>query len=313
MHGCDHANQEFSAVDPDALQRMSDMALERMERHRGRTGLPYAAVMVFPQGNFSSAAMRALRTSGFVAAVNTTCFPTNADAEPLTIADALRPAITKFDGIPLFQRRYPGRLIDFAFDAFVGRPLLIVQHHDDFRDGARDQEAFVRELTKIEPDLVWGSLAELLPRSCMMRRASDDSIEVRFFTRQFRFNAPASGATRLDLSKEEWDPSRIEAVEVNGRATQFACSDGLLTLEHKAEPGESVEVTVRDKARPAVHSRSGMGMRHTAGVCVRRALSEFRDLTLARHPRLLAAATQIAAHLKVTGETGKKANQSRKG
>ena len=49
-----------------------DEALERMNRHQRRTGVPYEPIMVFPQGIFSERAMSVLKRRNFVAAVNTT-------------------------------------------------------------------------------------------------------------------------------------------------------------------------------------------------------------------------------------------------
>lgn len=305
VHGCDHTNKEFGEADLGSLQWKSATALRRMEQHKIRTGLAFDPVMVFPQGRFSSSAMLALRTSGYLAAVNTTCFPTNVEAQPLTIADFLRPAITKFHGFPLFQRRYPRRLIDFAFDVFLGRPVLLVQHHEDFRDGYRLQEEFVNGLHKIEPKLIWGALSSQLMQSCMMRSLSERSTEVRFFTRHFRFKNARSTRTSLVFSKEEPEASAISSVLVDGKSVPFSFESGFLTFEHQADAGQMIDVSILDRPRSPVPTPKRPGVTHTVGVCARRALSEFRDKTLMKHPRLLASATELATRMKVTGKGGK--------
>jgi len=302
VHGCDHTNREFDDLDPHSLQWKADTALRRMERHRLRTGVPFDPVMVFPQGNFTSLALSALRTGGYLAAVNTTCVPTNAGGEPLTIADLLRPAITKFHGFPLFQRRYPRRLIDFALDAFLGRPILIVQHHDDFRDGYGQMEAFVHDLHRIEQKLSWAPLATQLTRCCLVRSPADGLSEVRFFTGRFRFRNPASTPSSIVFSKEEPDPAAVSRVLVNGADTAFSFSNGSLVFEHRAEAGQVIDVEVRDRQRLPPPARPSSVI-HMTGVCTRRALSEFRDKALSKHPSLLAAATRIANRLKATGDS----------
>jgi hypothetical protein len=302
VHGCDHTNKEFEDTDPGSLQWKTETALQRMERHRQRTGVAFDPVMVFPQGKFSSPALRALRTSGYLAAVNTTCFPSYGEAEPLTIADMLRPAIMKFHGFPVFQRRYPRRLIDFAFDIFLGRPVLIVQHHDDFREGYRAMEEFVTELHKLEPALSWGPLSEQLAQSCMVRSIADNAMEVRFFTGQFRFKNAATGRTAFTFSKEEPDAAAVSYVLVDGKSVPFSIENGMLIFEHQVEPGRTIEVRVVDRpvcSKPL--KRPGMG--HAVGVTVRRALSEFRDSTLMKHPRLMTAASALATKLRVTGNS----------
>jgi hypothetical protein len=299
VHGCDHINREFDETDPGTLQWRAGTGLRRMERHQQRTGLPFEPVMVFPQGRFSSPALLALRTSGYLAAVNTTCFPTNAGADSLTVADFLRPAVTRFHGFPLFQRRYPRRLIDCAFDLFLGRPVLLVQHHEDFRNGYRQWEEFVSGVHQLAPELAWTTLSSQLTESCMMRVESEHSMNVQFFTRQFAFKN--KHATRILFSKHEPDTSAISAVLVNGLNAPFSSKNEFLMTEYQANPGEHVYIEVLDKARPPVAAAYRRTMTYSVGVSVRRALSELRDNTLARHPRLLAAATGLARKMKATG------------
>jgi hypothetical protein len=301
VHGCDHSNREFSETDPAALQWRADTALHRMERHERRTSVPFDPVMVFPQGNFSSSAALALRNSDYLAAVNTTGFPTDNPAERLTIADFLRPAITKFHGFPIFQRRYPRRLADFAFDVFLGRPALIVQHHQDFRDGYRRLEAFVQGLHGIEPHLAWGPLARGLMQSCMMRSLSESTLEVRFFTRRFLFRSTAPAGTSLRFAKAEPDASSVAGVLVDGRSVPFSIENGLLVFEHRADVAQLVDVRIVPAPRASPAASKGPGVAHKVGVPLRRALSELRDNMLMAHPVLLGAATRIATRLKVTG------------
>ena len=306
VHGCDHTNKEFGEADLGSLQWKAGTALRRMERHKSRTGLPFDRVMVFPQGKFSTSAMLALRANGYLAAVNTTCFPTNTRVEPLTIADFLRPAIMKFHGFPLFQRRYPRRLVDFAFDVFLGKPVLLVQHHEDFRGGYQNLEEFVNGLHKLEPKLTWGGLSCQLMQSCMMRSLSERSKEVRFFTRHFRFKNIQPSRAVLEFSKEEPDASAVSRVVVDGISVPFSFKSNFLTFEHEADAGEIVDVRLVDGLRSPSSTRKRLGLTHTVGVPVRRALSEFRDNTLARFPRLLAGATELATKMKVTGVSARK-------
>jgi hypothetical protein len=63
-----------------------------------------------------------------------------------------------------------------------------------------------------------------------------------------------------------------------------------------------IEVRVVDRPRVPARSAKNLGVAHTVGVAARRALSELRDNLLTRYPRLLAAATGLAARMKVTGK-----------
>ncbi|NJL17412.1 MAG: hypothetical protein HC938_09645 [Nitrospira sp.] len=68
VHGCDHTAGEFSRLDEEWLAGTTACALERMEAHESLTQMPYDKVMVFPQGRFSTKAIRALKACGMLAA-----------------------------------------------------------------------------------------------------------------------------------------------------------------------------------------------------------------------------------------------------
>jgi hypothetical protein len=301
IHGCDHSNREFEAGNPMLLDRKAGLALERMERHETRTGLPFDRVMVFPQGRFSSDAMRALRGADYLAAVNSTCLPTDGQASHLTIGELLRPAVTRFHGFPVFHRRYPHRLVDSGFDLFLGKPALLVEHHQYFRDGYEQLEEFVTGLRNLEPALSWPTLSAQLAGSCLIRSISGAASEVQFFTRRFRLKNTHRERHRFRLSKHEPDLSVVRAVTVNGTDVPFACPDDRVGIELEVDPGQSVAVEILDRPSPPRRARS-MGVIYGTGVFARRALSEFRDNTLSRHPGVLRAATRLARTLGVSGE-----------
>jgi hypothetical protein len=301
VHGCDHTNREFDRADRPLLEWKSGVALERMRQHQARTGLQFEDVMVFPQGWFSTDAILALRATNYLAAVGTTRFPTDCAPGTLTLGDFLRPAVTRFHGFPLFQRRYPRRLIDFALDLFLGRPALVVEHHEYFRHGVEELERFVSGLRGLEPTLTWPTLSSQLTRSCIMRTLSPRSVEVQFFTRRYHLDNPHHTRRHFRLRKLEPDPSTIGTVLVDGIKVPFAFDDTSLVIELEADPGETKCVEVIDHARPSPDAPS-MGLSYHVGVLARRRLAEFRDNTLARRPRLLRTATAFAKTLGVTGE-----------
>ncbi len=300
VHGCDHTRAEFDGSDRALLEWKAGVALRRMEQHEARTGLPFARVMVFPQGRFSRAALEAVRATNYLAAVNTSCWPSDGEAGSLTIGDLLRPAVTRFRGVPLFQRRYPRRLVDFALDLFVGKPALMVEHHEYFREGCGKVEEFVAGLRAVEPTLAWPSLSSQLMHSCLMR-AADDAVEVEFYTRTFRMENGSGDARRFRLAKSDPDEPAIEAVLVDGVRTPFSCRENRVELELDVDPGESRVVEIVDRTRP-VSSARRMGITYGVGVGVRRLLSEFRDNALSECPRFAKAANRLARTLGVTGD-----------
>jgi hypothetical protein len=301
IHGCDHTNREFDTQATTLLDRKARLALRRMESQRKRTDTGFEQVMVFPQGLFSKAAIPALRANKYLAAVNTSCFPTDSGPDDLKVSDFLRPAVTRFNGFPIFQRRYPRNLFDFAFDLFLGKPALVVEHHDYFRKGCGALEEFVGDLYKLEPTLSWPTLTAQLMRSCLKRSLSDGSVEVQFFTRKFQLANDEPGSSRFQLSKHEPDPAPIQSVLVDGTSMPFSSEKGFLKLEVQADhPGQVLNIEIVDRERPQQQA-NGFGIVHNTGVLLRRGLSEFRDNTLARHGGLLKIAKGVARGLKVTG------------
>lgn len=301
IHGCDHSNREFSSQDAATLVYKAGISVARMEKHRERTRLPFERVMVFPQGYFSKAAILGLRSNEYLAAVNTTCFPTDCSPGELTIGDFLRPAITRFGGFPVFRRHYPRRLIDLAFDIFLGKPAFIVEHHPYVGDGCAQLENFVSELHKVEPDLSWPTLSSQIERSCLMRRCDDGSVAVKFFTRKFVWKNEQSATIRFVLEKDEPDVSMVRSVLIDGRTVPFSSKAGSIQFEVEMEAGEVRQIEVLDQ--PIEHwPIKRLGMTYRFGVLVRRELSEFRDNALSRHPGMLQTAKRIASRLKMTGD-----------
>lgn len=302
IHGCDHTNHEFRSESASVLVRKATLGIHRMERLRNRVGVPFEDVMVFPQGRFCKSAISALRSANYLAAVNSSCFPTDYAPNELTIADFLFPAITRFEGFPIFQRRYPRDLFLFSFDLFLGKLSLIVEHHEYFRDHCKGIEEFIATLQRIEPKLSWPGLPEQMMKSNMRRRRHDGSFEIQFVTRRFRFTPREAEEGRHRLVKFEPDPTLIERVLVDGASVPFGFEKGYLAFELQAAPGQIKTIEVVDRSASAAPVRS-FGPAYNARVLLRRGLSEFRDGTLSRHKRLLKVATRAARTLKATGNS----------
>ncbi len=78
--------------------------------------------------------------------------------------------------------------VRFSFDLFLGKPTLVVGHHEYFRNGPGAMEEFVAALYQMQPDLTWPTLTSQLTRSCQLRSLTNGSTEVQFFTRKFHID-----------------------------------------------------------------------------------------------------------------------------
>lgn len=286
VHGCFHNEAEFADPDPKVLGSRAAMALELMRAHETTTGLPFDLTMVFPQGAFSSAALAQLQASGYLAAVNSTIHPRNLDADPVRVIDLFALAHLGFSDVPLFRRRYPHNIEDFVVDCFLGKPVLIVEHHGYYRSGAVRMTQFVSRLRTALPGLEWLTLDRALIQSALYRRTGQAEYEVFFVTGLFRLRNPSPNASRFRCWKKESDPAEIRGVSVNGLPVAVRFEKGRLTVEVELSPsGEGLIEIHYQRTLPAIHPPAPL-MR--AKIFVRRRLSEFRDNHLSHNEHIVA-------------------------
>ena len=116
--------------------------------------------------------------NGYVGAVNSSVFPTTYNGE-LRIRQLLDLAVTSPSGVPLYRRRYPVDRFDFACDLFFEKPVLIVQHHQDFGSGFDTLLCFIQQLREITPDIKWMPLGSVLAQSYWQKVDKEGSITLR--------------------------------------------------------------------------------------------------------------------------------------
>ena len=158
VHGCNHLSNEFGVDNYKELSTLSSIALWRMEQHKMLTGLPYDPVFVFPQGRFSTVAMKALKDQGYFAAFNSTLQATDSEESP-TI-EYPQPATRKYHDFPLFLRRYPKDRSYFTQDINLDRPIVIVEHHGAFRNGYKPMTDLIDWVNGLG-DIRWTSLLHI--------------------------------------------------------------------------------------------------------------------------------------------------------
>jgi hypothetical protein len=293
VHGCDHTQSEFADTDPDTLNAKIRMATDRMQALQALTGLTYADVMVFPQGEFSSQSLKILKANNYLAAVNTGAIPSDLkDHHDLVIADFLHPAITRFESFPLFIRRYPGKLVNFASDLFFDKPLLVAEHHRYFKGDCRELVEFIHKINALCPQLEWRQLGEILRRSYLEKTESSQVAECRIYTNHQIIENTDNLPRKFVVTKDESGHLPIEKVLVNSEATPFTMEGNVLRLSVEVPAGDltAIRIIYRNDL-PYVANPNGLAI--AAKVRVRRVLSEFRDNYLSRNDRLLSLAYRM--------------------
>ena len=274
VHGCDHTGAEFEARDTELLRGKAQLALDRMRKHQQLSGIPFDEIMVFPQGLFSAEALPALKAAGYLAAVNTELSPSTA-SESLSLRDLLEVAVTRFADFPLFGRRYPNDLAEFAFDLFLGKPALAVEHHGYFKDGHKALEAFITRLKALDSRIEWTSLDTICSHACLTKRSEDGDVHIRFYTNRFHLQNTSACAQRyvLQLRRASAEPPHVT---IDGRERSCEQEGYDLTICLSLQPGQRANIKISSG-----DSQAGSPWKpkrgHRVGVWARRVLCEVRD------------------------------------
>lgn len=295
VHGCDHTEAEYASGSHDDLLRRTRTAWQRMTLHRQETGVDFDPVMIFPMGSFSTKALRVLKSCGFLGAVNSTAGAVDQSVH-LSIRGLLELPAVQYEGFPLFLRRYPEELSDFALDLFLGKPALIVEHHDYFREGPDKLVDFVSHLNRVAPDVHWRGLGTILERAHLEKTGSNGVVQVKFYTRVLRLNNQGNAALHYVLRKAEAGGIRVSRVLRDDVHIPFSFDGNDLVVELDLPGGAEtvIQVECEDSFRETVPDFT-VKERFNAGL--RRLLSEFRDNYLSRNDFLMRAARRLKAAL----------------
>jgi len=277
VHGCAHTRAEFGSDASEHLYAKTRQALERMDQHEAATGLAHDRVMVFPQGVFSEAAMRILKRTDFIAAVNNDTVSFDRNPRPITVADVWDTAIMAYDNFALFTRRYPSSGTEnFAFDSLLGKPVIIVIHHGFCRDHCIRLIEFMEGLNALACPLIWRSLGELVKRSCRHRPLSPDVTQVEMYGKELRVENLSDRTKQFLIRRRESNPSLINEVLAGGRRTAWNCSDDRIRFQVEVKAGENV--TIRLHLHELDEIKEGVeNLNDRARTMLRRYLCELRD------------------------------------
>jgi hypothetical protein len=280
IHGCDHTRSEFSLQTASRAEQKINLSLDRMRHFSAHSGLSYDKVMVFPQGEFSSAAMQALRKSDFLGVVNTELMDRQ-NGRGVRGLEMLKPAITCYSGAPIFLRRKAEEPIaNFALDLLLGKPCLTVTHHEYFQGGLQPLAAHVRALNALGTALEWANLETVVAKSISVRARADKTSEVRLFSAHSEVPGQVlGGETRF--TKAEPLAEQSLRVMVGGEAQACTTQNGHLLFNRRISTPEPVAIDVRVSAlNPA--PATAQSFKYRARVAARRHLSEFRDNHVAK-------------------------------
>jgi hypothetical protein len=293
FHGNDHTAAEFASKDSGLLNAMLTVAESRMDLHQKETGIRCDHVMVFPQGNFSRDAMAALQAHNFSAAVNSGPYP-RGEESGLSLSDFMEPAILKYGGFPLFLRKYPREIEsqDIAFNLFFGKPVLIVEHHEIFKD-PQSLIQLVSRINTLAPEIRWSNLQAAVENSYLRRWTKDGTLEVRAYANAGKIDNTAMDTLRCSVQWPVRGDIPVEKVLLDGAPWHDTRTDDKgIRLSFDVPPGGSREFSVVYQNNFGL-SDANRRVPWKAKAFFRRRLSELRDNHLSKSPGLLAFAKTL--------------------
>jgi hypothetical protein len=281
VHGCDHTAGEFASSDRLQLGAVASEAIRRMSLHERRTGLAHDRVMVFPQGAFSEEAILELKRAGFDAAVNTEVHSHPLRERKLRISDVWDVAVMSYGDFPIYTRRYPGQGVEnFAFDLLLGKPCLVVIHHDFCSNGYARLAGLVDQLNALKVPLVWRRLGDVVRRSYRQKEISPDAMEIEMYGNELLIENLSDREKSYLLRRREREPKNIESLRAGSRRVSWDSAGDYMEFGVGVSPGESTLVTLRFKRAEDVGNVS-QNLAYSAKTMLRRYLSEVRDNYLA--------------------------------
>lgn len=278
IHGCDHTRAEYGSSNGAWLDALTTLALQRMQGHQESTGVPHERIMVFPQGIFSAEAMATLKNHNFVAVVNTEVVPNHQTRSgSIRLRELLSVAADCYSGFPLFSRRnYDADLADFAIDMLLGKPTLIVAHHQFFQSGFGPFLQLASDLNRLDPQLQWRPLGEVIENACLWRFQPDGTVAVKMFANQMQLQNDSAARTRYRIEKSESDLGAVSEVLINGQPQSFERAGADLRVCCELASGESALVRVLYR-EPKRNGAATFSLKYRAQSAARRYMCDFRD------------------------------------
>jgi hypothetical protein len=277
IHGCDHTAGEFGTSNRQQLRSIASEAIQRMSRHEKKTGLAHDRVMVFPQGVFSEEAIHELKRSGFNAVVNTEVHSNPLPKRKIKISDVWDVAVMAYGDFPLYTRRYPTQGVEnLAFDVLLGKPCLVVIHHDFCSDGCARLVGFIDRLNALKVPLTWRRLGEVVRRSYRQRNLSPDSVEIEMYGNELLIENRSERAKTYFIRRREHDADSIESVDAGSRQVSWHSAGEFVEFKVGLAPGESTLLALRFKIAEGA-ARSSQNVMYAVKTMLRRYLSEARD------------------------------------
>ncbi|MFC2165502.1 hypothetical protein ACFLT2_10975 [Acidobacteriota bacterium] len=282
VHGYNHSLYEFEQTDPLELGMAIDLAESKMKAQEQATGLGFDRIMVFPQEIFSKNALLMLKRCNYLAAPASTIYPIE-NRDPVKISSLLNPAIVDYHSFPLLRRRnLKDGIHNYAFDLFMGRPVLLYLHQEDFNGTYKRLISNVQKINSLQNDIKWTAMSDIVRNLHLQRTIAEDAVEVKCYASECLVENTSAVPRKYLITKPENGDVALESVTANGKPIDYTINGGNLTLSTEILPGSQFElkITYWNESPGTVRKESRI---KKFKVWSRRFVSEFRDQHLSKN------------------------------
>ena len=158
-----------------------------------------------------------------------------------------------------------------------GKPALIVQHHDYFKNGYKELQVLVGQINQLSQAIQWRGLEAIIRHASLWRQNQDGTVSVRFYTDQALIENDAPTPRRFLLTRA-WEPGApLPSVNLNGKKADTHRMEDGFCLETELQPGEVLEINVSAPSAPAKAGLRFGTLPYRIKVFARRHLCELRD------------------------------------
>ena len=182
-----------------------------------------------------------------------------------------------YGGFPIFTRRYTFHgLENFAFDLLLGKPCLIVAHHDIFEDGGAALVELIEKIASLNCNLRWCSLGQVIRRACRRRTNGVGKEEIEMYANDLLVDNPSDQTIELTIRKQGDGVGIVSEIQIENKPARWQAEGKQVVIHDALQPGNTrrFRIVYRDEDLVEKASRS---VRFELSVALRRILCELRD------------------------------------
>ena len=286
VHGNNHDHYEFNETVPlDEQEKDIIEALNRMEKHKELTSIPYGKVMIFPHGIPPVKTLEFLKKYNFNITVNAQDVPLGA-TRPENYDYEMEPANMDYANFASVKR-HSCRYQEYVFDLFLDKPALFYNHHNFFAEGIDAFNSIAKDVNDLAGEVEWKSLGEIAKHLYLKKTNDNGAIDVKMYGNNLILSNDSEISNVYHIHKEENLNVPIAKLTIDDMETNYVVEEGVLKIGRVISANDSIKIKIiyTEKIPQIAKFPTGPFRNwRKAGVriCYLRMASNFRDMFVSR-------------------------------